>query len=246
MYQQLPKATVKIFDGENPDEGFGSGFHLRSSEIVVTNAHVVLPFVRNDDDLFARTESGEVRQLSLVDHSPADERDFAVMTVEAPWDDSRQSLEPDNEIPDRGENVLFSGFPFGKKELLVHKGVVSGPSEGGFSIDGAVNKGNSGGPVVSAEDETVQGIITLKGSVQPEELEELHEAWSRVYFAAKNSTAKLHIGSVDQQEFNKLVASSFDTLNSFVETSSTTGIGRAFEIEPADSVVRETLNVECE
>lgn len=135
--------------------------------------------------------------------------------------------------------VLFGGHPLGYSELLVHKGTVSGPAKDGFSIDAAVNKGNSGGPVVNPESGDVLGIVTLKGAVTPEDLEELHEAWTELYFASKGSGATMVMNGVDQRKLNQLIAHSFDTLNQLIQENSNTGIGRVVSISHVNSVLAQ-------
>ena len=241
MWNELPDATVQILAGGDQNE-VGSGFHLRSGEIVVTNAHVAHPYIRTDQSVYARTESGEINELQLVEHSPADEYDFAVLETTSDWSEDRISLQPDPEQPVRGTEVLFSGYPLGYSELLVHSGTVSGPAEDGFSVDASVNKGNSGGAVVNPDSGNVLGIITLKGAVSPEGLDELHEAWSQVYFAAKNNLVTIRMGGIDQNELNRLIAHSFDTLNQLIEVNSSTGIGRAVSIEYVDKAADAYLS----
>ena len=236
MWEKLPDATVQIL-ASSSEEPVGSGFHLRSQYLVVTNAHVVIPFINRGDTLLARTESGERQELSLINHSSTDEYDFAVLEVDSKWSDERMALKPSTQRPNRGADVLFSGHPLGYSDLLVQRGVVSGPAEDGFSIDAAVNSGNSGGPVVHRDTGDVLGIITVKGGVPPEEMESIYEAWSKVYFEAKRDNIRIQVGGYDQMEMNKLIAKTFDALSGFITEYTSTGIGKAVSIEYADSAV---------
>ena len=72
-----------------------------------------------------------------------------------------------------GQSVLFAGFPFAKPNLTVHKGMVSAkyldkslvnPDSlvKWIQIDGSVNKGNSGGPVIEIQTGKVIGIINTR------------------------------------------------------------------------------------
>lgn len=82
LYQSLPDSTVQIYDGKDSDKGYGSGFHFRSDRLVVTNSHVVTPHLNQGESVYARTESDESRELSLVYESQADGgHDFAILEV---------------------------------------------------------------------------------------------------------------------------------------------------------------------
>lgn len=72
-----------------------------------------------------------------------------------------------------GQTVLFAGFPFAKPNLTIHKGMVSAKYLDKslvstdslvkwIQIDGSVNKGNSGGPVIEIETGNVIGIINTR------------------------------------------------------------------------------------
>lgn len=58
--------------------------------------------------------------------------------------------------------------------MLVHKAYVSGPvSQIGFYIDGSVNGGNSGGPIIDVIDETIIGIVTQRRFLGVSQLQEI-------------------------------------------------------------------------
>lgn len=50
------------------------------------------------------------------------------------------------------------------------------------------------------------------------------------------------MGGIDQNELNRLVAHSFDTLNQLIEVNSSTGIGRAVSIEYVDEAADAYLS----
>lgn len=71
-----------------------------------------------------------------------------------------------------GDGVLFMGYPVGVNMCVAHRGMISfkgriefkylsAPVDS-FALDGSVNRGNSGGPVVSVRKGTVVGIVNAK------------------------------------------------------------------------------------
>ena len=78
----------------------------------------------------------------------------------------RVALRPadDADKIERGRQVLFGGFPHGLEELLVQHAGISGPAarDKGFYIDGSVNGGNSGGPIVDPRGGGVIGVVTQR------------------------------------------------------------------------------------
>jgi hypothetical protein len=87
-----------------------------------------------------------------------------VLELVEPLPDGRIILHPEEpcQIP-RGRKILFAGFPHGIHDLLVHEAIISGSSSNhAFYIDGSVNGGNSGGPIVDFETGNVIGIVTQR------------------------------------------------------------------------------------
>lgn len=165
--EQVASATVQII----ADSARGSGFHFLRPEIIVTNHHVV----EDAGSVTALTERGEVMELEELSFSPAHEEDYAIYRVSRGLQETRKALMPaDNtSVPSRGTPVLFSGFPHGLEDLLVQSASVAGPaSEDIFYIDGSVNGGNSGGPVVD-ESGALRGIVTQRRFLGGDDLEEM-------------------------------------------------------------------------
>ena len=63
-----------------------------------------------------------------------------------------------------GMNVIFTGYPLGLRNLITHLGILSSITKDAtgietYLIDGTVNQGSSGCPLLSAEGE-VLGVVT--------------------------------------------------------------------------------------
>jgi S1-C subfamily serine protease len=150
--------------GEAPDEDArsGSGFVWDEDGRVVTNFHVVA----GSDDVAVRFPDGTDARGRVVGRDPS--TDVALVRIARPPD-----LEPlDHGAAGElriGDPVVAIGSPFGLSGTVT-TGIVSGldrviRSPDGFSIDGAIqtdaalNRGNSGGPLLDGAGRVV-GINT--------------------------------------------------------------------------------------
>ena len=145
----------------------GSGFVLSPDGYIVTNDHVA----GNAAKITVAFPNGETLQASLVGTDP--ESDVALLKVEPPAPLPYLQFALDEE-PLVGEWAIALGNPFGlfeAAEPTVTVGVVSAvgrdfPVQGGrvfrdlVQTDAAINRGNSGGPLVNAFGE-VMGVNTF-------------------------------------------------------------------------------------
>jgi S1-C subfamily serine protease len=144
-------------------EGIGSGVVIVDSGIILTNLHVIA----GADRIQVEFEDGFETDATVVGTRP--EHDLAVLKAnKIPDDLPAATLRSTSDLA-VGDEVIAVGFPFGIGPS-VSAGVVSGlrrgyHSRGGQALtnliqfDAAVNPGNSGGPLVTADGEVV-GIVT--------------------------------------------------------------------------------------
>ncbi len=144
-------------------EGIGSGVVIVDTGIILTNLHVVAGAER----IQVEFDDGFETEAMLVGARP--EHDLAVLKADKIPDDLPAATLRSTSDLAIGDEVIAVGFPFGIGPS-VSAGVVSGlrreyHSQGGKSLtnliqfDAAVNPGNSGGPLVTADGEVV-GIVT--------------------------------------------------------------------------------------
>lgn len=155
--ESLP--VILIADGQNKIVGKGSGFIYQKQDIVVTCAHVVggaegvsvnLQFP-DDRETFLPAK------VVITDH----EHDIALLKFEP--NKSRSPLKLSNDEAKEGMSVIFSGYPFEFMDLTTHQGIISSivtdpTGMKSYLIDGTVNPGNSGGPLMNLAGEVV-GVI---------------------------------------------------------------------------------------
>jgi S1-C subfamily serine protease len=149
------------------EQALGSGFVINKAGDIVTNYHVV-EGARSVDVSFSNNESMRARIVG-VDPST----DIAVLQVEA----HSRALTPlvlgNSDAVRVGDSVVAIGNPFGL-ERTVTAGIVSAlqrviQAPNSYSIDhviqtdAALNKGNSGGPLLNARGE----VIGVNSQIQP-------------------------------------------------------------------------------
>ena len=155
-------ARIQSFDwlrGRTTEEGAGSGFLYDDRGHIVTNFHVI----ESAAALQVTFADGEVRSARLVGSDPTN--DLAVIRVEpGPGDRAALAL-GDSDRLEVGRFVIAIGHPFGLEQTLT-TGVVSGlgrviesPDEAFIGeiiqTDAAINRGNSGGPLLDLEGRVV-------------------------------------------------------------------------------------------
>ena len=166
----LPQPGAGEVEGFVVDESVGTGVVIVEDGTILTNLHVVHGAQRLSVTFFDGTESEAV----IVGARP--EHDLAVIRARTLPDDLAPATMRSTAELAPGDTVVAVGFPFGIGPSA-SAGVVSGlkreyvsPSGAKLSnliqFDAAVNPGNSGGPLVTAEGEVI-GIVT--GLLNPTE-----------------------------------------------------------------------------
>ncbi len=145
-------------------EGIGTGVVIVDSGIILTNLHVIA----GADRVEVRFHDGFESEATVIGVRP--EHDLAVLkAAKIPDDLPAATLRSTGDLAP-GDDVIAVGYPFGIGPS-VSAGVVSGLTREYRSpkgervltnliqFDAAVNPGNSGGPLVTADGEVV-GIVT--------------------------------------------------------------------------------------
>jgi S1-C subfamily serine protease len=190
------------------DKNAGSGF-LLSNGVIVTNQHVVGTCEASDLIVVSASNKRVTVQSRIVDA----EKDLALLK---PSDKLNGGLElAVDKDPQPGTTVSTWGYPFlynGVSPLL-SVGYVAGFKNAGKSdrpvkhiiVNGAFNHGNSGGPLLVAQDNKVIGVVVLTYSFFPEyveatikTLEEAHGGFGSGRFSTTDANGK-KIDLLDQQ-----------------------------------------------
>ncbi|MEW6715792.1 MAG: serine protease [Nitrospirota bacterium] len=133
----------------------------------------------------------------LLRENNAFDYDYAILKI-IDMTDSFNYLEMgDYSTMQVGDSLLFAGFPLYSPNLIIHNGMVSSKySSAAFGnnkkleeiiqIDGSINKGNSGGPVLDIKTGKVVGIINTRYVGITPKMDDL-----RKKIAAQGSLAKI-------------------------------------------------------
>ena len=159
---QIENSIAKVisFDPEiKRTIGMGTGFVFSDPGIIVTCNHVVenprclyfLKFPDSNEFIPAKT--------LLRD----EEHDLTLLGIE---NSNRTPLVVYEGQVKKGLEVLFSGYPLGLAELTTHQGIISSISKDAtgvatYLIDGTVNPGNSGCPLMSKEGMVI-GVVNAQ------------------------------------------------------------------------------------
>ncbi len=139
-----------------PTHGVGSGFIVSAKGYILTNNHVVEDASR----IIVGLQSGEKYRGKVV--GVDQETDVAVIKIEAPQDLPTVTL-GDSNAAQVGDWVLAMGSPFGLDQTVTAGIISKKERESPFftnfqrflQTDAAINRGNSGGPLVNMRGEVI-------------------------------------------------------------------------------------------
>ncbi len=157
MNENIQKLFNNIVKISSP-AGSGSGFYIKSSDIVVTNFHVI----SGVKSLAIETYNKEKIKAQVLQINPM--TDIALLRPAKSISDVELIVARNASIKNMDE-VFILGYPFGMP-FSVTEGIISSPKqfiEGKYYIqtDAAINPGNSGGPMINKNGEVI-GINTCK------------------------------------------------------------------------------------
>ncbi len=165
-----PGVAAEPQPGIDPGPGFGSGFLIDPSGVVLTNNHVV----EDVDSVEVTLTDG--RKFTTKDIRRDPKTDLAVIKFDAGGPVPFVEF-GDSDAGEVGDRVLAVGAPFGLTGSVTH-GIVSAKSrtnlrlnqyEDFLQTDAAINPGNSGGPLVNLDGKVIgitSAIKTRSGGFQ--------------------------------------------------------------------------------
>lgn len=165
-------ALVFAIDPTNRVYGKGSGFVIDSGLLVTCN-HVVSAQNANILIQFPNSEEKIPAKVVIRD----EEHDLALLKFD------KKEIKPlkickQEEIKE-GMHVIFAGYPLDLLSLTTHQGILSAITKDDtgntvYLIDGTVNSGNSGCPLMNESGEVI-GIVNAKRREQSDLLSEVEK-----------------------------------------------------------------------
>ena len=223
--------------------GSGSAFLVHGG--LVTNSHVIRP-ARIDatcirfEDTDPDDAGSYIRLLPETCHkaiaaeSPENDKDYAFLQLSKSEFEGRHLFEfTDSMEISVGQQVLFLGFPSGMSQLTCHLGYVSSMrTRNGvdiIQIDGSVNGGNSGGPLLDLSSGKVVGIVTraVTGFIA-EQFDQLISALRKNQEALSQSHTFMRVGRIDPIQAIKASQAAMEQIARNLRGSANVGIGYAY------------------
>lgn len=233
----------------------GTGFVINKDGYLLTANHVVANYVIENnslisifysDSIYAIFNHGDTLRLNLIisrnwitDPNPW-LFDFAILKT------GDKKIEPfqigNYDDIDTGDEIIFSGFPLSSQHLTNHTGIISAKymrkgkfgniDQKVYQIDGSINKGNSGGPLISLVNQKVIGIIsTREGGIS----NELNAIRKYILDQKNQSSGGVYIQGVDPLP---VIVELINTLDDYISV----GIGHAISIEYAIKYLENVKN----
>lgn len=228
-------------------ERVSSGTGFISGGRIITNSHVIR---FGDFDVVAiRFHDSDTQDLSesirlsrddfyslVITESPEEMEDYAVVRADEPEFNGRYNFELGSaEDVIAGQQVVFLGFPFDSLSLTAHVGYVSSKYQDRnrniIQIDGSVNGGNSGGPLIEIESKKVAGIVTRKATGLEKQFDELIEALRHNQVALQQCQGIISVGPIDPMDAIRVSQAAMERIARNIERSANVGIGYAYSAE---------------
>ncbi len=233
----------------------GSGFIVAGG--VMTNSHVMRS-VQSPDAILVRPADLDIESCiriplpDLKNHIRAEsgegQHDYVVLKIDDPFLGERHAFElSDSSALRVGEKTVFLGFPFGMPQLTAHVGYVSSLHQMRdvrvIQIDGSVNGGNSGGPLLDLKTGRVAGIVTraVKGFAQ-QQFDELVQALKENQRLLQQASGQYMVARPGGQPVDPIQAicasmASLEQIAMDLHRSANVGIGYAYSAEYAGRFV---------
>ena len=206
----------------------GSGFII-ADQYVATAFHVVASIAISQQtvnwslhpDLQVKLPDGEVVGATCItiptqsESSPL-QYDFALLRLEKKPRGLHTKVEvaEQNEKLAVGDDIIFSGYPLATPGMVTHKGMISGFNNSGdiIILQAAINKGNSGGAVLTTKGKVI-GIISMREGGISKGLAELNERIEQT----KSSGGGVKLMGVDPLQSTQAI---IQTLDQFISEAS--------------------------
>ncbi len=218
----------------------GSGFIVSKEGYIITCHHIVFDakkqkYSENINIIFSDGSNKEAIILEPKNVNSNDMQrnyDYAIIKIEGNNFDYLNL--GDYNSAEEGDEIYFCGYPFGINNHTTHIGIISSKyiyedehlsvTPNVFQIDGSINKGNSGGPLILKKTNEVIGIISMRfGGIT----DKLNEVRNRILQNQDPNRPVKITHTMDGVEPLDTILDLINTMDNFIST----GTGIAISIE---------------
>lgn len=240
-FQECRSGVVQIFlERDHQKIGSGSGFLVSGG--IITNSHVIRKtdfdaIAIRFDDSDSADQNSYIRVIIndvIAAESSENERDYAFLKMEEPEFNGCHIFHfSENETVKVGQMIAFMGYPFEMYNLTCHTGYISSIYEENdvlvYQIDGSVNGGNSGGPLISLDSGDVIGIVTrAQTGLIKEQFDNLINALKLNQQAFSKAKSSVIFGGFDSRKHFVESQAAMEVIAQNLRRSANVGIGYAF------------------
>lgn len=254
LWQKLHPSIISLTFLSTVGERITSGSGFKMGGYLITNNHVIqVPSARRvilrtvGSDGSASAFEADFGRLAFRDmlRSGQDEFgwDYAVMAIDHPAFAQIPDLEAkQDDYVAIGSEACFLGFQFEQTNLAIHRGLISSTFvKSGVryvQIDGSVNHGNSGGPLIDTADGKVLGIVTRKATGLTKDFENLDNVLKSNIKLLNQSTGGVFLSGIDPIAATQMIQEQIRVMSRNIGRSANVGIGYGYHISEVRSALQ--------
>lgn len=255
LWKKTHPSVLSLTFENTSGERLSSGSAFKVGKYLITNNHVIqVPGMKRVTVRSVQLDGmspvfqatfGHLHFRSML-KSGKDEAtwDYAVMEIDHPDFQSVPALSlVGDEVVAIGSDVCFFGYQFDQQNLAIHKGIVSSSFDRAgvryIQIDGSVNHGNSGGPLVDVKTGLVLGIVTRKATGLTEDFKRLDAtlAANIDMLTKANAGGSVVIMGIDPVSATRAVQEQIRVIARNIGRSANVGIGYAYHVSEVRSAI---------
>ncbi|BAQ63216.1 hypothetical protein GM3708_3622 (plasmid) [Geminocystis sp. NIES-3708] len=254
IIDEVKSGIIQIVHEKNGVQ-LSSGTGFMANGYLVTNYHVIYNSSSDSEIIFRKCSNNSVKELMRVENSKdielyytevgigieKENNDYLVLKLPKLANQNLYNFQLDSHKNKRiGEQILFLGYHFGQDRITAHNGFISSFYQSNnvdvIQIDGSINNGASGSPLIDPITKKVIGIVTRKEDGFTKifkQIEKIISQNNELSSSMPSNTLQI-LGSkslVDIPMQVKEINSSLLELMKQIKRSANVGIGYAFSVE---------------
>jgi len=255
LWQRLYPSIISLTFLNTARERISSGSGFKMGGYLITNNHVIqVPSARHvilrtvglDGSTTAfEADYGHLNfKTMLKSGQEASSWDYAIIALDDPLFAQIPDLEAkEDDTVEIGSEACFLGFQFEQTNLAIHRGLLSSSYfKAGvryIQIDGSVNNGNSGGPLINIADGKVIGLVTRKATGLMKDFDDLDKVLqSNIELLNKSSGGVVLISGIDPIAATRAIQEQIRIVARNIGRSANVGIGYAYHISEVRSALQ--------